>query len=193
MTHKNSNSLSLSTVRICETLYLASEMFNQRQPRWETKCREGAAGRCWASFLEGRRHQSWGRRCPGNGTCVLPTWNGMDVPVGVSWSLPKLHAAQVIRAFLWIQWLQVLGVLQNGGGNPLTSAFVFTFLFLLLSLPACLPSLSPPPSLFLAFVYCFFFSFFLLIASQSNCSYFLEYMVNNSFWIAHPYKGPDSL
>ena len=118
MTHKNSNSLSLSTVRICEALYLASGMFDQRQPWWETKCREGAAGRCWASFLEGRRRQSWGGRCPGNGACVLPTWNGTDVPVGVSWSLPKLHAAQVIRAFLWIQWLQVLGALQNGGGNP---------------------------------------------------------------------------
>ena len=87
----------------------------------------------------------------------------------------------------------MLGVLQNGGGNPLASAFIFTFLFFPPSLPACLPSLSPPPSLFLAFVYFFFFACFLLIASQSNCRYSLDYMVNNSFWIAHPYKGPDSL
>ena len=188
MTHKNSHSLSLSTVRICETLYLASEMFNQRQPRWEAKCGGGGG---WTCFQDIRRRQSWGRWCPGDGSCLMPTWNGADVPAGVCWPLPKLHASQVIRAFLWIQWLQVLHVLQNGGGNPLASAFVFTSLFSF-SLPLSLPSLSPPPSLFLAFVY-FFFAFFLLIASQSNCTYSLEYMVNNSFWIAHPYKGPDSL
>lgn len=142
-------------MRICETLYLASEMFNQRQPRWEIKCGGGAAGRCWTGFLEGRRRQSWGRWCPGDGACLMPTWNGADVPAGVSWSLPKLHAAHVIRAFLWIQWLQVLHILQNGRGSPLASAFVFTSLFSF-SFPPSLPSLSPPPSLFLAFVYFFF-------------------------------------
>ena len=59
------------------------------------------------------------------------------------------------------------------------------------SLPAFLLSLPLHPSFLHLFTV--FFSFFLLIASQSNCSYSLEYMVNNSFWIAHLYKGPDSL